>query len=285
MILNRYVPETEIKTFGTVEDRQEMLSTGWIGKAWRANYTVTSRLPIHPSMGGPNTDYEPSNSPLSHAAYSFVHGGISPTYLQATPYPSSINTLGSSLLRKLQRRKQPPPHPPNPYPGLPDDATKLEHDLYGTDGPLWYRGWALNDDAVVCKEIDAVLEKTGTRRLIMGHTPTFDQQVSRCGGKIIIIDTYAAFCSHYYRASLTPSFECSGISHAYGGVLSALDIQYSLTPINDYASMSSVTGTKRAAAMNPSKNRFLEREVIHAIYPSRRVLFVSEEREVVGDYW
>ena len=187
----RYVFESEIKTFGSVAERQKVLSKGWIGAAWRTNYTITSRLPLHPSLGPPNTDYVSSDSSLSHAALSFVHGGISPTFLQSTPYPSRINKIGSSLLSKLQRRKQPPPHPPHPYPGLPIHSNQDEHELYGSNGPLWYRGWALEDESKVCKEIDNVLDKTGTRRLIMGHTPTFERQVSRCGGKIIIIDTYA----------------------------------------------------------------------------------------------
>ena len=45
--------------------------------------------------------------------------------------------------------------------------------LYGSDGPLWYRGWALENEETVCKEVDRVLAKTGTRRMIMGHTPDF----------------------------------------------------------------------------------------------------------------
>jgi hypothetical protein len=40
----------------------------------------------------------------------------------------------------------------------------------------------------VCAAVDAVLEKTGTRRMIMGHTPD-DKIISRCGGKVLIIDT------------------------------------------------------------------------------------------------
>lgn len=166
------------------------MASGWLGKTWRANYTVTSRLPLHPSLGEANADYVPgSDSPLSHAALSFVHGGISPTYLDATPYPSRINELGSSLLRKLQTRKQPTPHPPGAYPGLPADTTKEEHELYGANGPLWYRGWALDDDAKVCAAIDGVLKKIGVRRLVMGHTLNFEHIVSRCGAKILLIDT------------------------------------------------------------------------------------------------
>ncbi|TFY61470.1 hypothetical protein EVJ58_g4488 [Rhodofomes roseus] len=72
----RYVRPSEITTFGGVAARQRMLSTGRIGKSWTANYTVTSRLPLHPSLGPPNTDYDPTtHNALSHAALSFVHGG------------------------------------------------------------------------------------------------------------------------------------------------------------------------------------------------------------------
>ena len=128
---------SELKTFGTIFARQKMLSTGRIGRSWAANYTSATRLPLHPSMGPPNTPYPPVSSeihfrregqvekdtaqqdPLSHAALSFVHGGLSPTYPDLTPFPTRINALSDSLLEKLQHRRQPPPHPPNPYPGLP----------------------------------------------------------------------------------------------------------------------------------------------------------------------
>jgi hypothetical protein len=136
----RYVYPTEIKTFGSVSARKEMISTGRIGRSWAMNYTTASRLPLHPSMGPPNTPYPPTsmhlhiqkddsdvnndfqhdeNDPLSHSALSFVHGGLSPTYNDLTPFPSRINELSDSFLAKLQNRKQPAPHPPHPYPVLP----------------------------------------------------------------------------------------------------------------------------------------------------------------------
>ena len=135
-ILSRYVYPSELKTFGTIAARQRMLSTGRIGRSWASNYTTASRLPLHPSIGPPNTPYPPISSgllfrkeeeiehaihedPMSHAALSFVHGGLSPTYPDLSPFPTRINELSHSLLAKLQHRKQPPPHPPNPYPGLP----------------------------------------------------------------------------------------------------------------------------------------------------------------------
>lgn len=175
----RYVYPSEIATFGSVAARQKMLTRGRIGKSWAANYTTTSRLPLHPALGPPNTDYDPSApssvpSALAHAAISFVHGGLAPDYPELTPFPSRINGLGRSLLAKLQTRNpQPSPHPPHPYPGLPPSATDEEKRLYGGDGPLWYRGWAQDPEQVVCARVDDVLERTGTRRMIMGHTPDF----------------------------------------------------------------------------------------------------------------
>jgi len=239
----RYVHPSEIATFGSIYERQRMLTVGRIGKSWAANYTVTSRLPLHPSIGSANTDYDPSSastSPLSHAALSFVHGGLAPSYPDLTPFPSRINALGHSLLRKLQARTPPPPHPPHAYPGLPADATSAETRLYGGDGPLWYRGWALDPEEKVCAEVDAVLERTGTRRMVMGHTPDFERIVSRCGGKIIIIDT--------------------GISHAYGGALSALSITYTLTPT--------------------SEAEWHEREVVTAVYENKQEVLADDERDI-----
>ncbi|QRV75188.1 hypothetical protein RhiJN_03203 [Ceratobasidium sp. AG-Ba] len=251
----RYVPPSEIQTFGGVAARQKMLSSGWLGKSWRANYTVTSRLPLHPSLGPPNSDYDPRapSGPLSHAAYAFLHGGLAPTFSNLTPYPSAINALGKSLLKRLQDRTQPPPHPPNPYPGLPQSATAAEHELYGADGPVWYRGWAMEPDSFVCNAIEGVLAKTGVRRMIMGHTPNFEHMVSRCGGKIIIIDT--------------------GISKAYGGALSALSVTYTLTP---------QPATRFASVA--SARTWTEHEVIKAVYQDKVDVLVDSTREVRGTF-
>ncbi|KAH7926120.1 Metallo-dependent phosphatase [Leucogyrophana mollusca] len=251
----RYVYPSEIDTFGSVAARQKALSTGWLGNTWAANYTIAARLPLHASLGPPNTDYPPPSSsayaaanagPLSHAAFAFVHGGLAPTYPNLSPFPSAINNIGASLLRKLRSRvPQPPPHPPSAYPGLPANTTREEARLYGADGPLWYRGWAEEAETTVCPQVDEVLQKTGTRRLVMGHTPDFERIVSRCGGKVIIIDT--------------------GISHAYGGKLSALSIEYTLTPVKG--------GGKK------------EQEVIKALYADQDdELLLVESRDLMEDF-
>lgn len=51
----------------------------------------------------------------------------------------------------------------------------------------------MDKEAVACKAVDAVMKKMGVRRLVMGHTPHFAHILSRCDGKIIIIDTGEAF--------------------------------------------------------------------------------------------
>ena len=199
-----------------------MISTGRIGRTWAANYTTALRLPLHPSMGPPNTPYpaydqnqndagsldnydhinQDEYHPLSHAALSFVHGGLSPTYSNLSPFPTRINELSAALLRKLQHRKQPPPHPPYPYPGLPPSkgscvslscrllsywlsgTTEEEEEMYSSNGPLWYRGWALHSEEQVCEQVEEVLKKTGTRRMIMGHTPDFEV---RCQPRLLCL--------------------------------------------------------------------------------------------------
>ena len=64
-----------------------------------------------------------------------------------------------------------------------------------------------------------------------------------------------------------PTFSSLGISHAYGGALSALSIYYTLTPIGDDASQ-----------------RWREKEVVSALYHDRQEVLAVEEREIVGDF-
>ena len=71
--------------------------------------------------------------------------------------------------------------------------------------------------------------------------------VSRCDGKIIIIDT--------------------GISHAYGGVLSALSIHYELHPVG-----------------KDGQDRWVERETVNALYEHHQVVVAEDEREIVGSF-
>lgn len=55
----------------------------------------------------------------------------------------------------------------------------------------------------------------------------------------------------------------------YGGVLSALSIDYTLIPVADDI---------------PDGRRWIEREVVTALYPDWQEVLVTDVREVVGDF-
>jgi hypothetical protein len=97
-----------------------------------------------------------------------------------------------------------------------------------------------------------------------GHTPNFEKIVDRCNASIIIIDT--------------------GISRAYGGVLSALEIVYTLHPIRQPKHDGHRQDPFVAPAVTSDEpipgQRYVEREEVHAIYPNGRKLIAVEEQVI-----
>ena len=63
-------------------------------------------------------------------------------------------------------------------------------------------------------------------------------------------------------------YNLAGISHAYGGVLSALSITYSLSPLPPSAD---------------GEKRWKERETVVAVYRDRHDLLADDVREFTGD--
>lgn len=351
----RYVTKEDIASFGGERQRRAALSTGFIGQTWRHNYSITARVPFTHSFASlpaslahtmPKTPRGSSSQiflgdpvppagardPFSHAAASFVHGGITPEYLLSlsTSNPiSKINALGSSILYSLLD---------NPAPlSLPRGATEEEREFWSERGPMWNREYALEEDeASICERAEKACEMLGVRHLLMGHTPHFGgivsapffshrlmerveaklswrdgaprkerrgrsaeaieltpcllSQVSRCGGKILLIDTGAssfkalspppllrAFAdppSALPSSSLLlppppsplhPSSSPKGISRAYGGAHSALEMLYTLTPVEDD---SEEEGTSAFASGETTK--WVEREVVSAMYTGGR---------------
>jgi hypothetical protein len=97
---------------------------------------------------------------------------------------------------------------------------------------------------------------------ILGHTPNFSKIVHRCDGDVIIIDT--------------------GISKAYGGVLSALEITYDLYEeageVKELDSEQEILSTEDGLR---SSTKFVEVEVVHALYARGRVQLDRREGVVV----
>ncbi|GAA5889190.1 hypothetical protein JCM5296_005829 [Sporobolomyces johnsonii] len=290
----RYVNPADVKSFGGERNRREAMLTGWIGQEWRHNYSITARLPylfssfpspslvptfpatpagssdqrflgepLSPSHSSHSDDYDEeasldgsSSNPFSHAAASFVHGGITPEYLDSlsTSSPiSQINAIGRSLLYSLLSAPQAPL-------SLPRGATPEQREFWSERGPMWNREWALEDeDEELCARVERVCKKLKVRRLVMGHTPHFEGIVSRCAGRVLLIDT--------------------GISRAYGGSLSSLEIVHTLTP-RSHLSFDEALSFGLIDLQSPEEGEkdtvWIEREVIKALYTDGR-----EDEELV----
>ncbi len=62
--------------------------------------------------------------------------------------------------------------------------------LLNGDGPLWYRGYALADDAELDAPLTGLLGHWAAERLVVGHTVNRDFKIkSRLGGRVFLIDT------------------------------------------------------------------------------------------------
>jgi Calcineurin-like phosphoesterase len=122
----------------------------------------------------------------------FCHGGINP-YAKLLP----IEELNAGISAVLSQADNPTENP----------ATR-------EDGILWYRGLATDDEATGLSAVENMLAFYDVDRIVIAHTPTRGEIVSRFGGRVIMADT--------------------GISAFYGGHVVNLVIEgstlYSQTP-------------------------------------------------------
>jgi hypothetical protein len=57
-------------------------------------------------------------------------------------------------------------------------------------GPMWYRGYAQDDEAALEGPVTATLAANGVSRLVLGHTPQSTWRITpRLGSRIVLIDT------------------------------------------------------------------------------------------------
>jgi hypothetical protein len=103
----------------------------------------------------------------------FLHGGISP----------SVAALGCAGIN-AQARKD--------FESLGTVAPKSSADLLLTreDGPVWYRGLAMEPESAFSASVDAILASVNARGMVVGHTSPANGRITpRFGGRIVLIDT------------------------------------------------------------------------------------------------
>lgn len=112
----------------------------------------------------------------------FMHGGLAPDLPETT-----LEGLNRWVRQDLT-------------PGQPPGGAKA------SNGPLWFRGYALDDEARWEAGLTKVLGQLGAKRMVMGHTTTQDGRLRmRFNGRTVFIDT--------------------GLSTGYGRHLAALEIR------------------------------------------------------------
>ena len=74
---------------------------------------------------------------------------------------------------------------------LPVDGARLSTFLATREnGPLWYRGLAVENEATLAGDLTTMLEKLQARAIVVGHTVTPNNRITaRFGGRVVQIDT------------------------------------------------------------------------------------------------
>ncbi len=110
----------------------------------------------------------------------FTHGGVTPQY--ATLGIDQINALAAASV-----------------------AGEVPASALGPQSPIWYRGYVQDPEAQACANLDTALSQLGAKRMVVGHTTQRTGRVlSRCGGKLLVIDI--------------------GVADHYGGNLGAIEL-------------------------------------------------------------
>lgn len=112
----------------------------------------------------------------------FLHGGISGFYCQ-----NSLESITELVISDLNSKDR--------------SQLRVVEDEFG---PLWYRGLSGVEPEAPLETVEAILERHGAKRIVVGHTPTNGVIWPRYDARVLQIDT--------------------GISKHYGGYVAYLEI-------------------------------------------------------------
>lgn len=99
----------------------------------------------------------------------YLHGGVGPAYL-----PFDIETMDKAAAAALRRQ-----------PAAPDGPPDI---LWNEQGPLWYRGLAMNEEPAEAAHLAAVLKRYGVAHIVLGHTKRYSMVNVRFDGAVILTD-------------------------------------------------------------------------------------------------
>lgn len=135
-----------------------------------------SQLP-YPAFFGPNTELgrwlATRNTIEVVGDYLFVHAGLGEAFYQLRPEISTVNQTISNALHLSKKER-------NSY-------SELTAFLYGSEGPLWYRGLVRTDEKyhpANSRTLQGILTHYGVHRIFVGHT-IFKEVSSFYDGKVI----------------------------------------------------------------------------------------------------
>ncbi|KAI9293520.1 Metallo-dependent phosphatase [Neoconidiobolus thromboides FSU 785] len=150
------VSEEDIANFGSEKKRKEEFSKSGVIGQYLRNLNVTAK--VHDTI--------------------FCHGGVNLDWSK-----KKVEGLNKESHEYL----------------LLDSASQLSKRSIFTqkgDGPLWYRGYAKDDEDEVCSKLTKALDNLGAKRMVMGHTIQKDNKITtRCNNRAILIDV--AISSYY----------------------------------------------------------------------------------------
>ncbi len=113
----------------------------------------------------------------------FLHGGIGPSFMG-----ENIKSLNRSIVDELR------------------DFSKLQAGVAThSEGPLWYRGLAQQEEAIEEPHLEELLDGLDAKRIVIGHTVSPGTVWPRFGGRVVMIDV--------------------GMAATYGGRLACLVIE------------------------------------------------------------
>ncbi len=97
----------------------------------------------------------------------YMHAGLGPAFAAAERDPMNDGVRAALKL--------------TPTPAFPDILTNEQ-------GPLWYRGLALNEEALETPHLTALLARHGVARIVLGHTKRASVVFPRFDGRVILTD-------------------------------------------------------------------------------------------------